>query len=562
MERDIDGATLTFGTGRQHSQLVLPKGLRGCDQRAGDTSPLLGTDAAAENAFADTPTISGDTSQLLGTVAAAENAIADNSALSGTASPHSSPERDAFSAVQLDVYLAGLNAEYGSPPSSPLPTSPTPGSGVHMPLSPLPTSPAPESGVHACGSNLTVGSSIYPCVGNMAESMQSGQMLEQLQMDPLSRGSSFTGAVPDCEQLRPIAESTMDDDASNDMFEAQALNNSNWALEAVSDAALLASPLMETILGQVGDAAFGSLATPELPLQATAKPLGPSVTTPILGPYANAAGLTRSRGSQSTRLTEFANQEQSTQNVPVAYAYTLTEVANQEPSTQNVPVACALNSDDCQHFPLADLPLAKASLQGSDALEAANAMVDRADERMHPRVLSFLRNKRDERVQACMEVLKHNETLVFGRSLSGYSQVRVVGPSMQGSIDSQLDEAVRSGRPLRFQAARVLPPLLPNGRRTTVHGQYYPLPELAASELAEPLMNTLPTPSAPVSSLSIDAQNALQTAKAEGLILERNASIAGFRGVVCIANKPKPFSHAFSPPGYTGSTAQARNAHG
>ena len=542
MERDIDGATLTFGTGRQHSQLVLPKGLRGCDQRAGDTSPLLGTDAAAENAISDTPTISGDTSQLLGTVAAAENAIADNSALSGTASPHSSPERDAFSAVQLDVYLAGLNAEYGSPPSSPLPTSPTPGSGVHMPLSPLPTSPAPESGVHACGSNLTVGSSIYPCGGNMAESMQSGQMLEQLQMDPLSRGSSFTGAVPDCEQLRPIAESTMDDDASNDMFEAQALNNSNWALEAVSNAALLASPLMETILS---DAAFGSLATPELPLQATAKPLGPSVTTPILGPYANAAGLTRSRGSQSTRLTEFANQEQSTQNVPVAYAYTLTEVANQEPSTQNVPVACALNSDDCQHLPLADLPLAEASLQGSDALEAANKMVDQADERMHPRVLSFLRNKRDERVQACMEVLKHNETLVFGRSLSGYSQVRVVGPSMQGSIDSQLDEAVRSGRPLRFQAARVLPPLLPNGRRTTVHGQYYLLPELAASELAKSLTDTLPTPSPAVSNLSVDAQNALQSAEAEGLTLERSA--AGFCGVMCNPNagggkiRAKPF---------------------
>ena len=172
-------------------------------------------------------------------------------------------------------------------------------------------------------------------------------------------------------------------------------------------------------------------------------------------------------------------------------------------------------------------------LLGSDALKAAYNMVDLADSRMHPRVLSFLKGKRDERVQACMEVLKHNETLVFGRSLSGYSQVRVVGPSMQGSIDSQLDEAVRSGRPLRFQAARVLPPLLPNGRRTTVHGQYYLLPELAASELAVPLTNTLPTPSAAVSSLSVEAQNALRTADAEGLILERTASVAGFCGVVC-----------------------------
>ena len=177
---------------------------------------------------------------------------------------------------------------------------------------------------------------------------------------------------------------------------------------------------------------------------------------------------------------------------------------------------------------------------------------------MHPGVLSFLKDKRDQRIQACLEVLKHNETLVFGKSLSGYTQVRVVGPSMKGSIDSQLDEAVKSGRSLRFQAAKLLAPLVPGGKRRIVHSQYYPLPELAASELAEPLTNTLPTPSAAVSSLSVEAQNALQTAEAEGLILERTASIVGFRGVVCIANKPKPFS----PPGYTGSTAQARNAHG
>ena len=38
-------------------------------------------------------------------------------------------------------------------------------------------------------------------------------------------------------------------------------NNTNWAWEAGSDAALLANPLMETILGQAGDAAFGSLAS-------------------------------------------------------------------------------------------------------------------------------------------------------------------------------------------------------------------------------------------------------------------------------------------------------------
>ena len=123
---------------------------------------------------------------------------------------------------------------------------------------------------------------------------------------------------------------------------------------------------------------------------------------------------------------------------------------------------------------------------------------------------------------------------------------------MQGNIDSQLDEALKSGRPLRFQAAKVLPPLAPGGKRKTVHGQYCPLPELAASELAVPLTNTLPTPSASVSSLNVDglnvdAQHALQTAEAEGLFLERTASVAGYRGVVCNANagkgrvKAKPF---------------------
>ena len=146
---------------------------------------------------------------------------------------------------------------------------------------------------------------------------------------------------------------------------------------------MLANPLMDTIVGQEGDAAFVSLAsgyffpepqqwidptqpwsdpTPELPLHATAQPLGPSVAAPTLGPFANAAGLARVRGSQYTQQTVFANQELSTHNVPVAYA---------------------LDSNDCQHLPFAEasLPLAEASLQGSDALEAANNMVDQADAR-------------------------------------------------------------------------------------------------------------------------------------------------------------------------------------
>lgn len=326
--------------------------------------------------------------------------------------------------------------------------------------------------------------------------MHSVQMLEQQQMDRLTRGNSFTGTAPNSVQLRPIAESAMDAITSNVLTEEQALN-SNGPLEGVPGAALLAE--------------FGNL-TSDYPNDST--PHGPH-GPPVTGPYANAAGLTHSRGSRSTRVTEFANHKPS-----------------------DLPLA-DLISDDCHHLPLADLPLAVASLPGSDALVAANSIVDRADERMHPRVLSLIQDFRDERVQACVDVLTRNETLVLGTSLSGYSQVRVVGPSMQGSIDSQLDEAVRSGRPLRFQAARVLPPLGPNGTRTTVHGQYHHLPELAASELAKPLADTLPAPAPAVSNLSVEAQSALQSAEAEGLTLERNTSATGFCGVVCNANAGK-----------------------
>ena len=365
---------------------------------------------------------------------------------------------------------------------------------------------------------------------NIAESMQSGQMLEQLQMVP------FTEAVPDCEQSLPIADSTMEsDDPVSSALDDDAYD---WAAEAVPDAAILANPLMETILGHdislTNESLFPeplqwsdpsqpwSYPTPEPPLHVTAQPLGLSVTAPTLGPYANATGLTRVRGSRYTQHTDGAYQELSTHTVPVAYA---------------------LDSNGCQHLPFAEasLPLAEASLQGSNALEAANNMVDQADARMHPGVLSLLKDKRDERVQVCMELLRNNETLVFGNSLSGYNQVRVVGPSMQGSIDSQLNEAIKSGRPLRFQAAKLLAPLVSGGTRTTIHSQYYHLPELAASERAGSLTDTLPTPSAAVSSLSVEAQNALQAAEAGGLFLERNASITGFRGVVRIANKAKPF---------------------
>ena len=582
MERDLDGATLTFGTGRKHSQLVLPKALRGHDQGANvgpigtyasyakpeDARVSLLCDRTQELLSIQVPPITPavNTSlhlapsssvellqEQLGIDTTSESATANVAALSGTASPNSSTGLDA-SAARLDSVLADLDAEFRSPPSSPLPLSPT-----------------PELGAYACGGHPAIDSSIYPCGGNIAESMQSGQMLEQLQMVPFTEAVpdceqslpiadstmesddpvsftdadstmesddpvSFTEAVPDCEQSLPIADSTMEsDDPVSSALDDDAYD---WAAEAVPDAAILANPLMETILGHdislTNESLFPeplqwsdpsqpwSYPTPEPPLHVTAQPLGLSVTAPTLGPYANATGLTRVRGSRYTQHTDGAYQELSTHTVPVAYA---------------------LDSNGCQHLPFAEasLPLAEASLQGSNALEAANNMVDQADARMHPGVLSLLKDKRDERVQVCMELLRNNETLVFGNSLSGYNQVRVVGPSMQGSIDSQLNEAIKSGRPLRFQAAKLLAPLVSGGTRTTIHSQYYHLPELAASERAGSLTDTLPTPSAAVSSLSVEAQNALQAAEAGGLFLERNASITGFRGVVHIANKAKPF---------------------
>ena len=59
----------------------------------------------------------------------------------------------------------------------------------------------------------------------MDDSMHSVQMLEQQQMDRLTRGNSFTGTAPNSVQLRPIAESAMDAITSNVLTEEQALNS-------------------------------------------------------------------------------------------------------------------------------------------------------------------------------------------------------------------------------------------------------------------------------------------------------------------------------------------------
>ena len=54
-----------------------------------------------------------------------------------------------------------------------------------------------------------------------------------------------------------------------------------------------------------------------------------------------------------------------------------------------------------------------------------------------------------------------------------------------------MNDAAARGLPLRFVAAMVLAPKQDGRMRQTIHGKYYELPELAASDLAVPLESTL-----------------------------------------------------------------------
>ena len=94
-----------------------------------------------------------------------------------------------------------------------------------------------------------------------------------------------------------------------------------------------------------------------------------------------------------------------------------------------------------------------------------------------------------------MEVLRHNQTLVLSKCASGYTQVRVVGPSGRGDIETAR-RCATSLKPGGYRSGSWQQRCMPQtgGARRTVHGKTFDLPELAASDLAVPLMFTQPLP--------------------------------------------------------------------
>ena len=125
------------------------------------------------------------------------------------------------------------------------------------------------------------------------------------------------------------------------------------------------------------------------------------------------------------------------------------------------------------------------------------------------------------RIEVCSRVLSQCKTLVYGVGMSGYAQVRVVG---------DLD----ANGPLKFQAQRVV-------ANTTTPGEMCPLPELAAEELAEPLMSAPPAGAPEIAyedaALNAQAQHAIDAAASDGLYLPVDQGMTGFRGVLINANK-------------------------
>ena len=277
--------------------------------------------------------------------------------------------------------------------------------------------------------------------------------------------------------------------------------------------------------------------SPDFPLQATATPPQPVgsdsmqqsvaeqdlalhvVATPLPTMYANAANLTRCRGSRKYTLDP----------TRPAVSYLPDQSLTQTDPGYPVAVAAPLDSNDGQ-----PLPLATASVRINEELLAAAArIVDQANSRMNPGVCRLLESKREDRIQACVKVLQHGQTLVLSESASasGYNQVRVVGPGGRGDISAVVNDAATRGVPLRFVPAIVKQD---GSNRQTIHGEYYELPELAASDLAVPLESTLPLPSAPVdtSCISDAARAALDEAAREGLTLLRADTNTGYSGVV------------------------------
>ena len=271
MERDLDGATLTFGTGREHSQLVLPIALRGYDQGA-SVGPIgsfatftlpedkrvshpydLTEQLLSIQVFPPSPPDSPNPSDVvelqrvqLGTDVTAENATAVDAALSGTASPDSSTALDASSAAQLNAFLADMNAEYGSQPPSPQPTLPT-------------WSPTPDAGVHPCGDNQASSWASEWTPASLRDNGMYGQQSAAVSApircilaavaDLPAAGSGLTSAADATEIDMPLAQNIPGGCEGLPLADAHILGPVSAAVE---DAALSPSDvleLMETSLG-------------------------------------------------------------------------------------------------------------------------------------------------------------------------------------------------------------------------------------------------------------------------------------------------------------------------
>ena len=222
--------------------------------------------------------------------------------------------------------------------------------------------------------------------------------------------------------------------------------------------------------------------------------------------------------------------------VPAVAAYSTSAFAANAtpvPSAPSYELATSLSRPRGMHKTLHTPVSVHVSLPGpsgsnaSDLLDrraiAASQMVLKADQGMDQRVLRRLHGMQAARIEVCSRVLSRCKTLVYGESMSGYAQVRVVG---------DLD----ANGPLKFQAQRAI-------ANTTVHSEMYLLPELAAAELAEPLM-TSPPAGAPAiayedAALKAQAQRAIDAAATDGLYLPVDQGMTGFRGVIFNANKGK-----------------------
>ena len=234
---------------------------------------------------------------------------------------------------------------------------------------------------------------------------------------------------------------------------------------------------------------------------------------------------TASSVQQATELT--AESSGTASSVQQATGANATPV----PSSPPFELATSLSRPRGMHKTLYTPIPANVSLPGpsnsndNDLLDrralAASQMVLKADQGMDQRVLGRLHGMQAARIEVCSRVLSQCKTLVYGESMSGYAQVRVMG-------DLDGDGS------LKFQAQSVI-------ANKTTHGETYLLPELAAAELAEPLMPAPPA-SAPAmayadAALKAQAQRAIDAAATDGLYLPVDQGMTGFRGVILNANK-------------------------